>query len=64
MSFILKLEFLPFDCQFNSEIYLLHLKNKYVTKVSRNININNGELMLIQDYVFNKVLITHDELRE
>jgi len=35
------------------------------TNVSRMYaNINNGELMLIQDYVFNKVLITHDELRE
>jgi len=25
---------------------------------------NNGELMLIQDYVFNKVLITIDQLQQ
>tara|TARA_B100001540_G_scaffold316905_1_gene348082 strand:+ start:1174 stop:2124 length:951 start_codon:yes stop_codon:yes gene_type:complete len=35
------------------------------TNVSRMYaNINNGELMLIQDYVFNKVLITLDELTD
>jgi len=38
-------------------------KDKFTTKLMH-ATLNNGELMLIQDFVFNKVLITIDQLQQ
>ena len=38
-------------------------KEENFTVKRMHATLNNGELMLIQDYVFNKVLITLDQLQ-